>query len=492
MWTRGAATAVMMIATPVAAEAPLSAIPWLSDSVAATAAPANPTSALPPSVDVAPLDRPALDAAGSLPARSAGLPADLWAQSEAADLVRAIEGLPRDLPPPLADLLVRLLTVAATPPQGGDGALLTARVDRLLAMGRLAEAADLVGAAGTKRPELFRRSFDIQLLTGRESFGCEALSQRPDVSPTYPARIFCLARQGDWPAAALTLETATALGVLDAEDDAILARFLADGIEDALPPPQRPAQITPLTFRMFEAIGEPMPTGPLPLPFAHADLRPNIGWKARLEAGERLARAGAIPAETLMALYTERRPAASGAPWDRAAAAQALQEALRTGDGVARAAETAWQAMAAADLLQPLADAFGAELAAADDAGPAALRLALLGPRYEDAARRAEGDPELGFAASVAIGQPAAPPARDPAAVAVRDGWGRAEPPAEAQRLIAAGRIGEAILHALGQFPSDRAGDPADLAEALATLRSLGLESVARRAALHRLLAAPA
>ena len=124
---------------------------------------------------------------------------------------------------------------------------------------------------------------------------------------------------GDWNAAALTLKTAEALGFVTGEQSALLERFLDPEIEDGaapLPPPSRPS---PLVWRMMEAIGEPMPTNTLPVAFAQADLRANAGWKQQIEAAERLARTGAVAPNRLLGLYTERRPAASGGVWDRAA-----------------------------------------------------------------------------------------------------------------------------------------------------------------------------
>ncbi|AMY70029.1 hypothetical protein [Frigidibacter mobilis] len=162
---------------------------------------------------------------------------------------------------------------------------------------------------------------------------------KPPGRPTFPARIFCLARGGDWNAAALTLSTGEALGHIDAETGTLLARFLdpelADGAED-LPLPARPS---PLVLRLMEAVGQPMPTTTLPLAFAQSDLRSNSGWKTRIEAGERLARTGAIGPNLLLGLYTERGPAASGGVWDRVAAVQALEAALAASDmdAVARA-----------------------------------------------------------------------------------------------------------------------------------------------------------
>ena len=77
-----------------------------------------------------------------------------------------------------------------------------------------------------------------------------------------------------------------------------------------------------------------------------ADLRGNSGWKAEIEAAERLARTGAVPASRLLGLYTDRRPAASGGVWDRVAAVQALDLALNEGatQDLVQALPRAWRA----------------------------------------------------------------------------------------------------------------------------------------------------
>jgi hypothetical protein len=220
------------------------------------------------------------------------------------------------------------------PPADADerGRLLVARIDRLLEFGALDEASALLDVAGTMTEDLFRRRFDVALLTGAEEAACAELRDDPSISPTYPARIFCLARTDEWHTAAVTLETAKALGLVSVEEDDLLARFLHPELEEELPPLGPPLRASPLVFRLYEAVGEPLPTSPLPLPFARADLNPNAGWKAQLEAAERLARTGSIAPNLLLGLYTQQRPSASGGVWERAQAVQRLDAAIAAGN----------------------------------------------------------------------------------------------------------------------------------------------------------------
>jgi hypothetical protein len=107
-------------------------------------------------------------------------------------------------------LTILLAEVAAPVDAGGRGELLLVRIDKLLALGALEQAAALIDAAGSATPDLFRRSFDVALLTGAEDRACESMAGAPHLAPTVPARIFCLARSGDWDTAALTIRTSRA------------------------------------------------------------------------------------------------------------------------------------------------------------------------------------------------------------------------------------------------------------------------------------------
>jgi hypothetical protein len=483
-----------------AQEAPLSAIDWLSDSVAApvdTPPGADQsdiaTSALPGPIEVLPLDAPRADAVGLISAKTAGLPRDLWGPATTDDIAEALAQLPREMLPSLRALLVRLMIVEADPPfdAGPGDRLFLARVDTLLARGQLAQAGALLQAAGADTSDRFRRDFDIALLTGTETEACARLKATPEISPTYPTRIFCLARNGDWQAAAVTLETAEALGYLTPAEDLLLARFLdADIIDDSgAPPPRLPS---PLEFRMYEAVGEALPTTDLPLAYGHADLRDTRGWKARLEAAERLVRNGALEAGVLFDLYQERRPSASGGVWDRAAAIQALDGALNDRSLSDETLATAWEAARAAGLEVAFARHYGAGILASlprGDLSPVAADILLLSPVAREAAPRiaVTGNPALRFRVALAQGRVFDAPAPDMRAQAIRQGFAGVTLPARFRTLLAEGRTGEAILDAMVLFSEGVGGDPDGIADAIALLRRVGLEETARRAALELL-----
>jgi hypothetical protein len=302
--------------------------------------------------------------------------------------------------------------------------------------------------------------------------------------------IFCTARDGDWRRAALILQTARALGDLSERRTELLIRFLDPDLGDGQPllPPVRP---TPLEFRLFEALGEPLPTAPLPLPFAVLDLSGDNGWRAQIQAAERLARAGSLPPNRLLGIYTLRQPAASGGIWDRVDALQDFEAALtrRSPDGVAQALQRVWPQMASARLLVPFSELYAERMATLSLAGRAngiAQRAGFLSPSYESLALSMTGESrDARFLIAIARGQSPADRPDLPHAVAVADGFSGAAMPEALRDLLAQGQLGEVILRAMALFGSGAAGNGQDLTDAIATLRAIGLEDLARRAALE-------
>lgn len=500
---RNAFVLLLLTAAPAVAEAPLSAIDWLSQSVstpaAAPVAPEPPVATdgvLAPDVAVSVIGGATPDAAGVLSPAVTGLPQDLWGLGLTADVVAALSVDRSDALPALQGLLLTILLAEAQPPADTrpGGALILARVDRLLAMGALDQAQALIAAAGDGGADLFRRNFDVAMLTGTEDRACETLRGSPDLAPTFPARIFCLARAGDWNAAALSLRTGVALGHLGAADEALLSRFLDPDLYEGDPPLDPPSPVTPLTWRMLEAVGEPLPTANLPLAFSHADLRDAAGWRSQIEAAERLVRAGVVPPNLLLGLYTEREPAASGGVWDRVAAFQDFDSAMQSRDALRASAAlpAAWTAAVAVEIEVAFAQLFGpalAEMPLPPDVAPLAFRIAMLSQSYERAAAlMPPADAAEAFLAVMARGDGPAMNPPDSLARAIAPAWQKPDPGPALTALLRDDRLGEAVLAAIDSIRTGVQGDNAGVTRGLSLLRQVGLEDVARRTALELML----
>lgn len=475
-------------------QTPLAAPDWLSESIVRPHSNIA-TSALPEVIQVMPIGAVQLDAVGLLPATITGLPRDLWADSDPETLARLFRSFPTDGLPAMLGFTETLALAELDPPRdtGEDAPLFLARVDMLLARGALDQARALIERAGPTGPQIFRRFFDVSLLTRQEDRACAAMRANPDIAPTFPARIFCLARSGDWSAAALSLGTGEALGYITPDEADVIARFLDPDLFEGAPPlPPDPA-ITPLRYQMRAAVGERPPAGGLPLAFAHADLAEIAGWRAQLDAAERLTRAGAIEPQEWLQIYTARRPAASGGVWERVAALQAFDAALLAGDPAAVTARLpgAMAAMDEAGLQVAFASIFAEPLLRLPLTGETAIlarRVGLLSPQYERVARSAVAqDATEAFLFAVARGQAAAAPRDGTLWMAVARAFADTEPPERFTWLLDRGRRGEALLLAARTLAGgSRDGD--DVADAIRLFRAMGLEDTARRTALQLLI----
>ncbi|ETX30620.1 hypothetical protein RISW2_07335 [Roseivivax isoporae LMG 25204] len=447
-----------------------------------------------PEIEVRPLGAPDVSAVGLLPTRVTGLPVSLW-QGSTPDRLSALIAEAEPAVPALAALMNTLMLAEADPPDaagGSDAGFLAVRVMRLIEDGALDAAAALLDRAGPDRRALFGLWFDVALLTGREAEPCAALEANPRLTEAVAPRVFCAARSSDWPRAQLAFETGRALGELRGRDADLLERFLSPEMAEelpALPPPRDPS---PLQFRLHEAVGEPLPARSLKRRFAVAELSGDHGWKAQIEAAERLARTGALAENRLLGIYTERSPAASGGVWERVEAVQDLEAALQSGDAdrIGGTLTRAWARMREARLLVPFARLFGGQLAGLRLDGPAAdlaLRTRFLSEDYEEAADSAvrTGGAEARFLAALARGRAPVTDADLPQADALAAAFADPRPATPLTVLAGEARLGEAILETMALFRSGAAGNGGALTEAIATLRALGLEDTARRAALQ-------
>ncbi len=501
MTQTSALVALALLTTdPAAAQDPLSSIDWLSQEAARVTRPGEPPvaqSALAPEIDVTPLGGLSKDPVGLLPSDVTGLPRNIWSSSSEQTIVELIRLDRRESLPAIVEFVKILMQARADPPIGAgpDGALFLARVDRLVDLGAVEQAKALIELATPDTPAVFQRWFDLSLLTGTEDAACEVMNATPSLAPSYAARIFCLARGGQWPVAVLSLNTHRVLGDITPSEADMLARFLDPELFEGEPALPAPSTITPLSFRLYEAFGEPLVTTGLPLAFAHADLRGNNAWKAQLEAAERLARQGAVPENVLQNFYTARRPAASGGIWDRAAAMIRLDSAITAGDAeaVARHLPAAWDAMKQARTEVPFANLYADDLQEMELRGEAddiASRVGLLSEDYRAVAERlsAAGDTFDPFLIAIALGRPQDVAMTSPRALAIQAAFDGAPAPVELQNLVANGKTGEAMLRAIALFDEGFAGEARSLTDALALFLLLELDDLARRAALELMI----
>lgn len=494
-----AAFYVLIAAAPALAQDPLSAINWLHKATPiapqrirpALEEPPVARDATVPEVVIEVLGAPAPTPVGLLPSSVTGYPVTLWSASSGADVTEPITKLRAPVLPVLQRLWLSLLLAEAAPPRNvGVSEFAALRIEQLLDLGAVEPANEMLRLAGPLDVRLFRAAFDVALILDEPEPLCRELRQTPTLSDRYDIRVYCLARGGDWSDAVVTLESASALGAVDQRSHDLLARFLDPDLFEDDPLPSPSTHPDPLEARLFEAAGAPLPASVMPLAFATAALSGDSGWRAQIDAAERLVRAGVLSGDRLWAIYAGRMPSASGGVWERVEAVQRFETALtaRDPEAVGRALLRVVPLLREADLLVPFAERYGAELERLPFTGAAvaaARDVMLLGPGYERAALGLRSrDPKTRFLQGLAQGAPDLALAETlgmPLAFAVAEGFTQATPPVDAP-------VGAALLTLLARGPAVVDGDHFSVTQLVAGLRALALEDVARRVSLQLLL----
>ncbi len=497
------------------AQPPRSAIDWLSESllqppnfvITPPGRTGHPLDSGP--ISAVPLETVSRDAAGLLPPDVTGFPPALWGDLTTAEATRLLQSVGPSAVPEVAALYKELLLAQSDPPLDGgpQGTLLLARIDLLFAMGALDEAETLITLAGVEEPEIFRRWFDITLIGQRTNAPCEALRARPALSGDIATRVICLARSGDWNAAALTVSLAENLGDIPVEDADLLVRFLDPEMFAGLPDAGNPDPLDPITFTLRESLALPRPETPLPLPYLNADLDLRTPARKRIIAAERLVRRSAIPPGLLFAAYRGARAASSGGVWGRAETVQALDAALISEDDerLAQALSAAITSFTEAGLLYAFAFEYADVLShfppgpETGQIAPRIRRLLLITgqPMGQWGGLGPADPPMLEFAEQLAEGTPMQDigPFTAPLPEAIHLAFANITPPQQnipaLLEKIEAGNFGEVLLIALSRLTAGRAADPQALHEGLYLLRKLGLEEAARRVAIQLLLIPP-
>ena len=494
-----------------AAQAPLSAIDWLSDSL-------NDPPEFQIQPELPPLVTPALqdisvqnglspvspDAIGLLSPTVTGFSANLWGDMRATEIVDLLLAFPNEGTPEAKSLFRRILLAQANPAPDDvqNGLVLHARVERLLQIGALDAAEALITLTPTTNTSIFQLKFDIAILTDRTTKICETLKKSPAISDDLSTRVYCLARGGDWNAAAITLSLGAGIGAIEPAREEMLIRYLDPVLFEDQPDPVAPDPLGVMDFVLREAVLLPRPHGLMPLSYVYRDIGERAPLRAKLDASERLAIAGSLPNNLLFAAYREGKAASSGGVWGRVNAVQMLDAALRDGapNGITAAVSAAYDAFAEVGLLSALAGEYARDLVALEYSS-----------EYADVAHQILDLLHLGNVSSFDWGNAIvldenrqlalaivtqAPLIIDPAGKAmlqsIVNGLNGPAPDSPLATLLLNqledGQQGQAILAALELLSNGAQADPEGVRVGLYTLVSAGQSAVARRIAIQILL----
>ena len=485
----------LLLASPIAAQSPLSAIDWLSNAnskfqrsiLEITDLEVDKTN----DIQVSTLNSSEYQAIGLLPIYVTGIPTTIWRNSSFDDLEYSFKTMPTFSYSPIQELVYSLLLAEARPPLNEPSryAFLEVRLNKLLNYGAVDPAIALVERASPVPERMIPQLFDISLLSSNNFPICEPVFQNTENRDLQAELIYCYARKGDWLTAHLILETEKVLGDLSDHEISLLSRYLEVDFNvdlSALLPP--PDSITPLEYRLYEAIGEPIPAEYLPIQYSQSDLSGENGWRAQVIAAERLSLTGAIPENQILGIYTNHSPGASGGMWDRIKVINDLDAALDDKENLEKSFQDAWKIFKQTNQLTVFAKLFGLRVFE-ENLSPKSKKIAANLLLLTNNFKITEGywDPsDIRF--GLTAGDFSQVKVSDETEKIILQVFTEPSVPFLVEQKLNQGKLGEVILNALLQFELGIEGNLKDFSESLSTLNLIGLETTARRAALTHLV----
>ena len=485
----------LLLGSPLVAESPLSAIDWLSKENSkfqrSILEIKNIDVEKTNDIQVSTLNSNEYQSIGLLPIYVTGIPTTIWRNSSFDDLEYSFKTMPTFSYSPMQELVYSLLLAEARPPldEPSRYAFLEVRLEKLLNYGAVDPAIALIERASPVPEKMISLLFDISLLSSYNFPLCDPVLKNTEIKGLQAELIYCYARKGDWLTANLILKTEEVLGDLTDHEVSLLERYLEVDFNidlNALLPP--PESITPLEYRLYEAIGVPIPAEYLPIQFSQSDLSGENGWRAQVIAAERLSITGAIPENQILGIYTNHSPGVSGGIWDRVKVVKDLDAALDGKENFEEYFQNAWKVFKQTNQLTVFAKLFGLrvfEETLSPKSKKIAANLLLLTKNFKLTEDFWDSS-DIRF--GLTTGDFSRVKVSDETEKIILQIFTEPSMPFLVEQKLNQGKLGEVILNALLQFEMGIEGNLKDLSESLSTLNLIGLETTARRAALTHLV----
>ena len=432
-----------------------------------------------------------LQSIGLLPVYVTGIPTTIWRNSSFNDLTYSFKSMPTFSYPPIQELVYSLLLAEARPPvdEPESYSFLDVRLQKLLSYGAVDPAIALIERASPVPDSMVPLLFDISLLSNNNMPACDPIFKKRKNRELQGELVYCYARKGDWLTAHLILKTESVLGDISEHLISLLNRYLEVDFEvdlNALLPP--PSLITPLEYRLYEAIGEPIPAEYLPIKYSQSDLSGDNGWRAQVIAAERLASTSAIPENQILGIYTKYNTSVSGGVWERVDAVKSLDTALELNENFEEILQNSLEVFSEANQLSLFAKLFARriyEQSFSPKSKKIAADLLLLTNNFELTENYWRSE-DIRF--GLVSGDFSIVKAKNETENIILKVFTDPKMPFLVEQKLNQGKLGEVILNALLQFETGIQGDLKDLSESLSTLNFIGLNNTARRAALTHLV----
>ena len=318
------------------AKDPMSAIDWLAEKINDP-----PVFYTNPSLkfdiidnDIKKLDLPNIskNSIGIFPSIRLGINYRVWKNSNEFKISNLLDKIDISEIYYLNRLLKRILLIEADPPIIVTGKefsgtfFLRARILKLIQMGALDEAETLLLYANPNTdPKLIDLWSKISFLTLRFDNFCNSVLKNYHTLIHPAHKIICLARSGDWNAAALSLATYSSINEIESDYEKLLINFLDHESELKISNQDLCNKDQPILVYLCDFSNVNTQYLRTDFKYLYNDLGRGKSIRSRIIASEALVKSGALNPGILFSNYKVKEPSTSGGVWARVKQVQELE-----------------------------------------------------------------------------------------------------------------------------------------------------------------------
>ena len=250
-----------------------------------------------------------LNSIGLISAENTTFPASLWNRSDESILAKKITEIPELKLASTNKIFKRLLILDTEPPINAIGnknmgsMFLISRVDRLIEMGAIDEAETILDYIKNPNYDLLRRKIDVASITGRLQETCEKIQRHFNSSDILKFKIICMAREGDWNAAAILFSVGSTLKLFSSTEKKLLLNFLDPEINVEIEEEEIKANLSPINFYLFLSRGFIFNTKDLSPKYAYTLSTAGNKLVERIQSSEKLVKNFSMNSHHLFSLY---------------------------------------------------------------------------------------------------------------------------------------------------------------------------------------------
>ena len=273
---------------------------------------------------------------GIYPSIKIGINSDIWKNNNEIEISTILKKIRISDLYYLNRFLKRILLIESDPPiiavdKKFSGTLfLRQRILKLIQMGALDDAEALIlDAEPIFDPNLTDLWSEISFLTYRFERFCKAILNGYHNSLDPAHKIICLARSGDWNAAALSLATYSSINEIDSDHEKLLINYLDHEAELEIINKDKCEENKSVIIYLcnFSNINMQFPN--YGVKFLYNNLGRGKSIRSRIVASEELVKSGALNPNILFYTYKIKQPSTSGGVWARAKFVQELDKIIQ-------------------------------------------------------------------------------------------------------------------------------------------------------------------